>query len=47
MRLEHYLARSAAARPDEIALVMGDERVTYAELEQRATAWRGCWPTRA
>jgi amino acid adenylation domain-containing protein len=33
MRLEHYLRRSADRQPERTALVMGDERLSYAELE--------------
>jgi amino acid adenylation domain-containing protein len=33
MRLEGYLSRVAAARPEAIALAMGEERVSYGELE--------------
>jgi amino acid adenylation domain-containing protein len=31
--LQEYVARQADARPDELALVLGDERLTYGELE--------------
>jgi amino acid adenylation domain-containing protein len=31
--LQEYVARQAEARPDAVALVMGDERLTYGELE--------------
>ena len=31
--LQEYVARQADARPDEVALVMGEERLTYGELE--------------
>ena len=31
--LQEYLARQARGRPDAVALVMGDERLTYGELE--------------
>ena len=31
--LQEYVARQAEARPDDVALVMGDERLTYGELE--------------
>jgi amino acid adenylation domain-containing protein len=31
--LQEYIARQAEARPDGVALVMGDERLTYGELE--------------
>jgi amino acid adenylation domain-containing protein len=31
--LQEYVARQAEARPDDIALVMGDERLTYGELD--------------
>jgi amino acid adenylation domain-containing protein len=31
--LQGYVARQAEARPDAVALVMGDERLTYGELE--------------
>jgi amino acid adenylation domain-containing protein len=34
MRLEQYLRRSADRQPDRIAVVMGAERLTYAELEE-------------
>jgi amino acid adenylation domain-containing protein len=34
--LHDYAARAAAARGDAVALSMGDERVTYAELAQRS-----------
>jgi amino acid adenylation domain-containing protein len=32
-------AAMAAARPDDVALVLGDERVSYGALEARATRW--------
>ena len=32
-RLEHYLARSADRDPDSVALVMGQERLSYGSLE--------------
>jgi amino acid adenylation domain-containing protein len=31
--LQEYVARQAEARPDAVALAMGDERLTYGELE--------------
>ena len=34
--LQDYLARQAQQRPDATALVMGDERVSYRELEARS-----------
>ena len=36
MRLEGYLSRVAAARPEAIALVMGEERVSYGEVERES-----------
>ena len=36
MRLEGYLSRVAAARPDAIAVVMGEERVSYGELDRES-----------
>ena len=32
--LQDYVTRQAEARPDAVALVMGDERLTYGELEE-------------
>jgi len=32
--LQEYVARQAEARPDEVALIMRDERLTYSELEE-------------
>jgi O-succinylbenzoic acid--CoA ligase len=37
MRLDNWLARSAAATPDRVALAAGGERLTYGELERAAT----------
>lgn len=34
--LQDYAARQAQARPDAVAVVMGDERLTYGELEAAA-----------
>ena len=34
--LQHYVTRQAERGPDECALVLGDRRVTYGELETRA-----------
>jgi amino acid adenylation domain-containing protein len=34
--LQDYAARQAESRPDAVAVVMGDERLTYGELEQAA-----------
>lgn len=34
--LHDYAARAAATRPDAVAVSMGDERMTYAELAQRS-----------
>jgi amino acid adenylation domain-containing protein len=34
--LQDYVSRQAEARPDAVAIVMGDERLTYGELEQSA-----------
>jgi acyl-CoA synthetase (AMP-forming)/AMP-acid ligase II len=31
--LQHYAARPAQSDPSKVALVMGDDRVTYGELE--------------
>jgi amino acid adenylation domain-containing protein len=48
--LHELVTRQAEARPDAIALVMSDERVTYAELDDRSSrlAWllmeAGCRP---
>jgi O-succinylbenzoic acid--CoA ligase len=36
MRVDNWLLRSAAATPDRVAVIAGDERLTYAELERRA-----------
>ena len=36
MRLEGYLSRAAAARPDATALVMSGERVSYGQLERES-----------
>ena len=36
--LSDFLADSARRLPDKVALVAGDERITYAELERRANA---------
>lgn len=36
MRIEDILARGAKARPDKIALITGDRRVSYRELEEAA-----------
>ncbi|MCC6640533.1 MAG: AMP-binding protein [Deltaproteobacteria bacterium] len=38
MLLESFLERSAARVPDRVALVCGERRVTYADLERRANA---------
>jgi amino acid adenylation domain-containing protein len=35
-RLEEFLTTQAARRPEAVALVMGDERTTYGELESEA-----------
>ena len=37
-----YLQRSAALNPEQTALIHGDERVSYRELERRAAAI-GAW----
>lgn len=37
-RLQDYAAAQAAARPDAVAVVCDDERLTYGELEARSTA---------
>lgn len=36
--LHDYLAESARRLPEKIALVAGDARLTYAELDRRANA---------
>ena len=38
MTLEDYLQRDAERWPDKVAVVCGDEQVTYAELERRVCA---------
>ncbi len=38
MLLEGFLEQSASARPDHLALVAGEARLTYAEVEARANA---------
>jgi amino acid adenylation domain-containing protein len=48
--LQGYAARAAARQPDSTALVMGEERVSYGELEERSNRLarllteRGCRP---
>jgi amino acid adenylation domain-containing protein len=32
--LQHYVSRQAEQRPDDVALVLGDERLTYGALEE-------------
>ncbi len=50
MLIQDYAARAAASRPRSTALVMGGERVSYCELEERSNrlarllADRGCEP---
>ena len=39
--LQDFVARQAAARPDRVALVDGDTRVTYGELERRSNQLAG------
>ncbi|HWJ87749.1 MAG TPA: class I adenylate-forming enzyme family protein [Pelagibacterium sp.] len=41
MRIEHYLTQSAKRWPDKTALVAGPVRLTYAELDHRASALAG------
>src|SRR3712207_2081277 len=36
MRLESYLRHTARRLPDKVALVSGDERLTYRELDERS-----------
>ncbi len=38
MRLVDYLAQHAECRPDKVAVICGDERLTYAQLWQRVQA---------
>jgi amino acid adenylation domain-containing protein len=35
MQLEQFLERSAAAHPDKVAIICGDRRLTYAEIESQ------------
>jgi long-chain acyl-CoA synthetase len=37
--VDHRLRAYAASRPDHLALVVGQRRVTYAELDAAADAW--------
>lgn len=37
MLLQDYVARSADRRPEAVAVALGDERLGYAELDERAT----------
>ncbi len=37
-QLHDYIINSAARLPDKVAVVYGDDRVTYAELDARSNA---------
>lgn len=41
MLVDHFLARSARQSPDKTALIAGDRRLTYAELDRQATRLAG------
>ena len=46
MNIGALLPRHARYRPDHLALVVGDQRLTYKKLNAVLTAWRTpCWPT--
>jgi o-succinylbenzoate---CoA ligase len=38
MKIDNWLSKSAEAVPDQLAVVAGDEALTYAELERRAAS---------
>ncbi len=37
MQVEHFLERSAASRPDKTALICGERRLTYREVDEEST----------
>ena len=37
MLVQHFLEKSAAAMPDKIALICGEEHLTYGQINERAS----------
>ncbi|MBT3194131.1 MAG: AMP-binding protein [Verrucomicrobia bacterium] len=42
MLLHEFLSESAARDPDHVAIIVGDRRLTYAEVEAQSSALAGC-----
>ena len=41
MLVQHFLENSAKSLPDKVALICGDERLTYREIDERANCVAG------